>query len=77
MQNKTTIKNLEQLGTDLLKVYGELRDGSMEIKTAEALANVAGKVIGACKVVVDVKTYQGNIGPIPLVTDDIKLLEES
>jgi hypothetical protein len=66
---KTTVTNLEQLGTDLLKVYGELRDGSMEIKTAEALANVAGKVIGATKVIADVRSYQGALGEMPLVDD--------
>jgi hypothetical protein len=39
------IKNLHDLGVDLLSVYSELKEGKIDKSTADALANVAGKVI--------------------------------
>lgn len=63
------ITNLQLLSKDLLEVYSQLREGNIEVKKAVGLANVAGKVIMATKVVMDYNTVKNNI-------DKIDLLEE-
>lgn len=63
------ITNLQQLSKDLLEVYSLLREGSIEAKTAEGLANVAGKVIVATKVILDYNSIKNNIDKIELLED--------
>lgn len=65
MANK--IKNLHDLGTDLLNVYTELRNGQIETSTARSLAGVAGKVIDSLKVQIDYNSKKANINKIQLM----------
>lgn len=44
------INNIHQLSTDLLGVYSSLKDGNMDVKKANGLANVAEKVISSARV---------------------------
>jgi hypothetical protein len=54
------IKNLNDLGSDLLQVYEELRKGQIEPSVADSLANVAGKIIGAGKIMLEYGIQKGN-----------------
>ena len=65
MANK--IKNLHELGTDLLEVYAELRNGQMEKSTARSLAGVAGKIIDSLKVQIEYNSKKQNIDKIALL----------
>lgn len=64
------IKNLTDLGCDLLEVYSDLREGKIDKPTAEALANVAGKVINSLKVQIEYNSLKATI-------DRVQLLESS
>jgi hypothetical protein len=56
-----------------MEVYQDLRNGSIDLKLADGLANVAGKIIGAAKVITEVRSYNGSIGHIALVDEPKKL----
>lgn len=64
------IKTLTDLGQDLLEVYTDLREGKIDKPTAEALANVAGKVINSLKVQIEYNSLKATI-------DRVELLESS
>ncbi|HEX8333697.1 MAG TPA: hypothetical protein VF622_13840 [Segetibacter sp.] len=69
------IKNLQDLAVDLLTVYGELRDGKIDKSTADALANIAGKVINSLKVQVEYNSIKTNIDKVQLLeTPPVKAL---
>lgn len=61
------IKNLHELGTDLLDVYTSLRNGQMEVKQAKAIAGVAGKVIDSLKVQINYNVKKPTIEKIQLL----------
>jgi hypothetical protein len=63
----TKIKNLHELGTDLLEVYSQLRDGNIEKSTAKALSSVAGKVIDTLKVQMRYNSIKANIDKVQLL----------
>jgi len=44
------MKNIVELRDDLLKVYGELRDGTLGLDEAKQAANVAGKIMSSANV---------------------------
>lgn len=47
------MKNASELRSELSKVFTDLRAGSLDRRDAEALSNVAGKMISSAKVQVD------------------------
>lgn len=61
------LKNLNDLGTDLIEVYEQLRNGQIERSTATALASVAGRVIDGLKVQVQYNAIKSNIDKIGLL----------
>jgi hypothetical protein len=69
MENKIT--TLHALGCDLLSVYEELRSGSIDQKTADSLANVAGKVVNTLKVQLEYNMYKSKIDKIPLLESKV------
>lgn len=73
------IKTLHDLGVDLLGVYSELRAGRIDQKTADALANVAGKVIQSLRVQVEYNAFKNNIDRIQLLesVDSKKMIKAS
>lgn len=65
MANK--IKNLHELGVDLLEVYTQLRNGQIEKSQARSLAGVAGKVIDTLKVQIEYNSKKANIDKVQLL----------
>lgn len=61
------INNLQQLSKDLLDVYSSLKSGSIDVKTARALSNVADKVISGTKVILSYNKVRTNIEKIELL----------
>lgn len=61
------IKNLHELGSDLLEVYTQLRNGQMEPTTARSLAGVAGKVIDSLKVQIEYNSKKHLIDKVQLL----------
>lgn len=61
------IKNLHELGVDLLEVYTQLRNGQMEKSTARSLASVAGKVIESLKVQLEYNAIKSTIDKVELL----------
>lgn len=47
------MKNMSELRKELASVFGELRAGTVETKTAAELANLAGKIISSAKAQVE------------------------
>lgn len=41
---RENVKDLSELSASLMDVYSEVRNGAMELKEADALANLAGKI---------------------------------
>lgn len=60
--------NIEQLRSDLLKVYTGVRTQKISIGDATAANNTAGKIITSCKVQLDYAKLQG-------VAPDVDFLE--
>lgn len=61
------IKNMNDLGLSLLDTYEGVKDGTIAIETANALAKVAGKIINAVKVQLDYNINKDKIEPIELL----------
>ena len=61
------VKNLHELGSDLLEVYALLRNGQIEPSTARSLAGVAGKVIDSLKVQIEYNSKKTTIDKIHLL----------
>ena len=66
------IDSITGLRDDLLKVYGELRDGTMEENLAKELANVAGKAIKTAQVQVAYFALHKTAPNIKFLKDDSK-----
>lgn len=47
------INNIQELMTDLARVYEDLRSGSAKPGEVKEINNTAGKLIGACKVSIE------------------------
>ncbi len=58
------IKNVTDLTKDLIKVYAELRSKKIGLQEAKTISNIAGKLIGTCKVQIDYQKMTGNKNPI-------------
>jgi len=67
-------KNLNDLAADLMKVYDELRDGTIELDKAKTLAKVAASVIQTSKVMLDYQMWKTPKGDIDKST--ISVIEE-
>jgi hypothetical protein len=58
------------LGVDLLSVYSELKEGKIDKSTADALANVAGKVINSLKVQLEYNSLKSTIDRVQLLESE-------
>lgn len=61
--------NITEIRDDLAKVYDELRNGTMKKTEADALANVAGKMIASAKVQLEYAAMRGEKPNIPFIGD--------
>lgn len=68
-------KNIHDLGTDLLNVYDELRQGRIEKSTARALASVASVVIDGLKVQIQYNSRRDSINKVSLLEPVTKRLK--
>lgn len=58
-------KNASELAGQLLEVFGELRNEETDIKTAEALANNAGKFTKVCMMQLESQKACGAVKQLP------------
>lgn len=65
-------KNITELTNDLAKVYAELRNKEIGEPAAKTAANVAGKLIGACKVTIEYQKMTGDKTPITFLQTNLK-----
>ena len=63
------MKTATQLRNDLAQVFDELRAGSIEIKHASELANIAGKMISSAKAQIDYYELTGDKPVIPFLEE--------
>ena len=59
------INNLEDLRTHLSKAFDDLEKNAIDVKKADALANMVGKLISSCKVELE---YKGLVARHPNVS---------
>ena len=59
---------ITSLRDDLLKVYEELRSGSLETKHAKEINNTAGKVIASAKVQLEYASLRGETPTIEFLS---------
>jgi adhesin HecA-like repeat protein len=75
------MKNISELTTDLSALYGQLRDGTVDIKLATELNNTAGKIISAHKVQLAYHALRDEKPTIPFLAAPVRdaqaLLQES
>lgn len=70
------MNNITELRDDMLKVYESLRNGSIKKSEADALANVAGKVLAGCKVQLEYAAMRGEKPNIAFIGDQPATLIE-
>jgi hypothetical protein len=61
------MKNITELRDQLSEVFTELRNGTVEVKAASELANIAGKMIGSAKVQLEYHALRGDQPTIPFL----------
>jgi hypothetical protein len=61
--------NITEIRDDMIKVYQALRNGSMKKTEADALANVAGKMIASAKLQLEYSAMRGEKPLIPFIGD--------
>lgn len=44
------MRNIEELRYEMVKVFNQLIEGTIDLKVAKETSNAAGKIIGTCKV---------------------------
>lgn len=69
------MKGANDLTQDLLKKYEQLQDGTLDIKQAKQIANIAGKIIGSAKSQLLYNIYMERKEPIPFFEEAKKLSE--
>lgn len=57
------MKSLDDIKSDMSKLYDELMAGSVEIKTAAELANITGKYLKAEQLILARQIFQNNKRP--------------
>ena len=68
------IENVEQLRIELLKMFCELREGTIELPIAQELNNTAGKVLNCVKVELAKAALCGEKPKIKFLGDNKKCL---
>jgi len=66
--------NLTGLASDLMKVYDELRAGTIEADKAKDLAKIANAAVNTARVVLDFNTWRNPKGSPESAKQDIPLL---
>lgn len=61
------MKNVEELRQQLATVFEDLKAGEIKAKDADALANIAGKMINATKVQVEYFALRKDVPKIPFL----------
>ncbi len=67
-------KNLTGLALDLMTVYDQLKDGTIEPDKAKDLAKIANAVVNTSRVVLDFNTWRNPKGSPETAKQDIPLL---
>lgn len=67
------MKGANDLTQDLLTKYEQLQNGTLDIKQAKQIANIAGKIIGSAKSQLLYNIYMERKEPIPFFEEAEKL----
>lgn len=63
------VTNINDLTSEMTDVFNEVREKTMPESEAKILANVAGKLIGACKVKLEYNKFVGCNEPVKFLED--------
>jgi len=72
------MKNLHDIQSDMSRLYDEVNAGTMELKTAAELANIAGKYLKAAQLQLAREifcSHQNRQGQLPAPTTATEVLE--
>jgi hypothetical protein len=63
------MKNVNELREKLSSVFDDLRDGKIDVKTADSLANLGGKMISSAVAQIKMQELTGDKNVIPFLRE--------
>jgi len=66
------MKNVTELRNELADVFAKLKAGEIDVKAAESLANLSGKIINSAKAQIDYYALRKEAPTIDFLKDDTK-----
>jgi len=64
------MKNVTELRNELADVFAKLKKGEIDVKAAESLANLSGKIINSAKAQIDYYALRKEAPTIDFLKDD-------